>query len=465
MPFTIPNGWHWVRFGVATICRDGQRIPVSKEERSARLGHYPYYGASGIIDTINGFIFDEPLLLVGEDGANLVNRSTPIAFIATGKYWVNNHAHVLDGANEDYLRYLALFINAIDLVPYVTGTAQPKMNQAKMNSIPVPIPPLAEQKRIVARVDQLMALIDQLEAKQNRKRDLGARFTQASLEALTTAESPQDFTTAWTRIQSTWPTLLDHSEKMAQVRKAIVALALRGKLLPQAGSEGTAETLLQILGRHGLTVRRAEIEGLPSPPDSWAWVHLGSLVTFGPKNGYSPKAVERPTKVKSLTLSATTSGAFDGSFFKYIDEDVPYDSDLWLSDGDILVQRGNTIDYVGVAAVFRGPKRTFIYPDLMMKIRVASELDLDFIHLALNGPMAREFIVSRASGTSGTMPKINQGVLLDIPIPLPPALEQRRIATRVQSLMKLCDALEATLRRSEDRAAKLAEAVVQEMVA
>jgi len=118
---------------------------------------------SGVIDKIDDFLFDKPLLLIGEDGANLMSRSVPIAFIARGRYWVNNHAHVLDGLSEQFLRYVELFINAIDLKPYVTGTAQPKMNQAKMNSIPVALPPLAEQHRIVAKVDELMILCDQLE--------------------------------------------------------------------------------------------------------------------------------------------------------------------------------------------------------------------------------------------------------------------------------------------------------------
>lgn len=104
------------------------------------------------------------MLLIGEDGANLINRSTSIAFIARGQYWVNNHAHVLDGFSEEHLRYVALFINAIDLKPYVTGTAQPKMNQAKMNSIPVALPPLQEQHRIMRKFDELMTLCDQLEA-------------------------------------------------------------------------------------------------------------------------------------------------------------------------------------------------------------------------------------------------------------------------------------------------------------
>jgi type I restriction enzyme S subunit len=164
MPFELPRNWVWTRLGAITISRDGERIPVSKEERSQRAKTYDYYGASGVIDKIDGFLFDKPLLLIGEDGANLINRSTPIAFIARGRYWVNNHAHVLDGISEQFLRYLELHINAIDLKPYVTGTAQPKMNQTKMNGIPIALPPLAEQQRIVAKVDQLMRLCDALEA-------------------------------------------------------------------------------------------------------------------------------------------------------------------------------------------------------------------------------------------------------------------------------------------------------------
>jgi type I restriction enzyme, S subunit len=165
VPFKIPNEWLWTYFGQITFNRDGARIPIEKAERATRHGAYDYYGASGVIDTIDDYLFDKPLLLIGEDGANLVNRSTPIAFIAHGKYWVNNHAHVLDGISFEFLRYLEVYINSIDLRPYLTGMAQPKMNQAKMNSIPVPLPPLAEQHRIVAKVDALMAFCDALEAR------------------------------------------------------------------------------------------------------------------------------------------------------------------------------------------------------------------------------------------------------------------------------------------------------------
>ena len=161
----LPNGWVFARFGNITFNRDAERIPLSVDERKTRQGNYDYYGASGVIDSIDGFLFDKPLLLIGEDGANLINRSTPIAFIARGKYWVNNHAHVIDGVTEDFLLYLCLHINAISLEQYVTGTAQPKMNQAKMNTILINLPPLAEQKRIVAKVDELTVLCNALKSK------------------------------------------------------------------------------------------------------------------------------------------------------------------------------------------------------------------------------------------------------------------------------------------------------------
>ncbi len=190
VPFPLPSTWLWALFGDITISRDGQRIPVSREERERRPKVYDYYGASGVIDKIDDFLFDKPLLLIGEDGANLINRSTPIAFIARGRYWVNNHAHVLDGISEEFLRYIELFINAIDLKPYVTGTAQPKMNQAKMNGIPIALPPLAEQQRIVAKVDELMGLCDQLETSLATADETRRRLLESLLaEALEPAES------------------------------------------------------------------------------------------------------------------------------------------------------------------------------------------------------------------------------------------------------------------------------------
>ena len=159
IPFEIPDSWVWARFGTAMINRDAERIPLSVNEREKLQKIYDYYGASGVIDKVDKYLFSKPLLLIGEDGANLLTRSKPIAFIARGQYWVNNHAHVLDSSDGLLLEYVAAYINAINLAPYVTGTAQPKMNQEKMNSILIPIPPTDEQARIVQKINEIFLVI------------------------------------------------------------------------------------------------------------------------------------------------------------------------------------------------------------------------------------------------------------------------------------------------------------------
>lgn len=165
IPFDIPENWKWVRFGDIMINRDSERIPLSVSQREKLDKIYDYYGASGVIDKVDKFIFAEKLMLIGEDGANLLTRSKPIAFLAEGKYWVNNHAHVIDCGDYIHLEFVMYYINAISLAKYVTGTAQPKMNQANLNSIPVPLPPLAEQKRIIERIEELLPYTKQLAKK------------------------------------------------------------------------------------------------------------------------------------------------------------------------------------------------------------------------------------------------------------------------------------------------------------
>ena len=176
-PFEIPEGWKWTHFGEISINRDSERIPLSLEERENLNKIYDYYGASGIIDKVDKYIFDDTLLLIGEDGANLINRSTQIAFIASGKFWVNNHAHVID-FDEHFIvmKYVMYFINAISLEDYITGTAQPKMNQANMNKIPVPLPPLKEQEEIVNKVETLLAKVTTLESQIQERKSLSDKL-------------------------------------------------------------------------------------------------------------------------------------------------------------------------------------------------------------------------------------------------------------------------------------------------
>jgi type I restriction enzyme S subunit len=177
----LPDSWVWTNVGQITKNFDGQRIPVKADDRANRRGPYHYYGASGIIDTIDDYLFNGKFLLIAEDGANLLSRSTPIAFRASGKFWVNNHAHVVQMHGEIPLQYLEVYLNGIDLQHYVTGSAQPKLTQVAMNRIPVPLPPLTEQKEIVRLVEAMFKLADTVEKRVAAAIARAEKLTQAIL--------------------------------------------------------------------------------------------------------------------------------------------------------------------------------------------------------------------------------------------------------------------------------------------
>ena len=146
---------------------DNKRIPITKNKRIS--GKTPYYGASGIVDYVNGYIFNEDLLLVSEDGANLLARKYPIAFSVKGKTWVNNHAHVLKFENIISQFFIEYYLNYINLESFISGMAQPKLNQKKLNSIPVPYPNIEKQQEIVEVLDKLSDYTKKLESRYNQK--------------------------------------------------------------------------------------------------------------------------------------------------------------------------------------------------------------------------------------------------------------------------------------------------------
>lgn len=204
------ESWEEKKLSEITENQDSKRIPLSKSQRDNMNRIYDYYGASGIIDKVDDYIFEGKKLLIGEDGANLVTRSKNIAFIADGKYWVNNHAHILDVKDTVLLMYLCNYINNMDLIPYVTGSAQPKLTQAKMNNIKIFLPTLPEQHEIVRLIDDLVA------------RERAAQ--QATEQALASIDL---------------------------MKKSILARAFRGELGTNKASEASAlELLRQVLAEN-----------------------------------------------------------------------------------------------------------------------------------------------------------------------------------------------------------------------
>lgn len=171
------------------------------------------------------------------------------------------------------------------------------------------------------------------------------------------------------------------------------------------------------------------VSGMFVVPDSWQWVRFEDVIDEGPANGYSPKSGTDAQGTRTLKLSATTQGKMilDDATTKRIYERIAPDSRYWLRPGDLLVQRANALEYVGAAAIYNGAADTFIYPDLMMRVRIQDACLREYVHLFLNSEPARMYLRANATGTTGSMPKINARVLRNLPLPLPPVAEIEEI--------------------------------------
>ena len=164
----FPDRWGTTQLRYASTCVDGRRVPLNVEQRSRRQGEYPYWGANGVVDSIDEYLFDEPLVLIGEDGAPFFDSTRPVAFFVTGKIWVNNHIHVLRTGRNFDPRFVTHCLNATDYGPHIEGSTRDKLTQEKMGSIRLPSPPLPQQRAIADYLDRETARLDALLAAKER---------------------------------------------------------------------------------------------------------------------------------------------------------------------------------------------------------------------------------------------------------------------------------------------------------
>ncbi len=182
----LPPAWRATPVRYATTCLDGRRVPLNGDERGRRQGEFPYWGANGVVDAIDAFIFDEPLVLLGEDGAPFFDKGKSVAFFVTGRIWVNNHIHVLRTEPGFEPRFVAYALNATDYTPWIEGSTRDKLTQDKMGSILLPTPPLAEQQSIANFLDKESTQIDGLLATKQRLLDLLAEKRKAIIATAVT---------------------------------------------------------------------------------------------------------------------------------------------------------------------------------------------------------------------------------------------------------------------------------------
>ena len=268
-----------------------------------------------------------------------------------------------------------------------------------LQAIEIPLPSLEEQRAIVARVEKRLGRVERMEAGFRRMGEWAGKRRQAVLAEAFDAEGKED-------------------------------------------------------GEDGRLAARA--------PTGWQRVKLGEVLADQPRNGYSSKPVAEATHTKRLTLRATTSGYFKPEAFVYVDDTIPSDSYLWLKSGDLLVQRSNTLDYVGTSCVFDGNEHEFIYPDLMMRMRPKEAADVHFLDYCLKTEEARRYFREKATGAAGNMPKINKTVVCNFPLLLPPLPIQRTIVARIDAMWQACSSLEKLVARGVTWCAHLRRAVLEE---
>ena len=198
-PWDLPEGWVWTALGQIVDIHDHRRRPIKSEDRQKRIANrqpnelFPYYGATGKVGFIDGYLFDFPSILLGEDGAPFLDRQRNKAYFVEGKYWVNNHAHIITPQASTISGWLLHSLNFIDYGPHVGGSTRLKLTKADLERIPIPLAPLAEQQRIVARVDALFAEIAEGEAALEAARKGIDTFRRALLKAAVTGELTKDW--------------------------------------------------------------------------------------------------------------------------------------------------------------------------------------------------------------------------------------------------------------------------------
>ena len=421
IPFELPEGWAWCRFTSVTVNRDSERKPISSANRTNVAKIYDYYGASGKIDKIDKFIFNEKLLLIGEDGANLVTRSKPIAFFAEGQYWVNNHAHCIDSTDKLILEYLCLYINAISLEKYVTGSAQPKMTQDNMNSILIALPPYEEQKRLEFQVDHILKTVSTIE---NEKEDIVNYIVSAKSKILDLAIRgklvPQD------------PNDEPASVLLERIRAEKEELIKAGKIKRDKKESiifrGEDNSYYETIGKNTVCID----EEIPFDiPDRWTWCRLQSISSIL-TDGTHKTPEYSDSGYMFLSSKNVTSGKIDWENVMYIPEYLHEElyGRLAPAKDDILLAKNGT---TGVAAIVDHEEVFDIYVSLAL-IRIINNMIFpEYILHTIGSSYIQNYFNSSLKGIG--VPNLHLEHIRKTLIPIPTYTEQKLIAGKIKHIL------------------------------
>lgn len=372
---------HWIEGSVKYICKslDYKRIPLSAEERGSRQGEYPYYGASGVIDRVDDYLFDEDTILFGEDGANLLAKSTPLAFFASGKYWVNNHAHILKPLDEMY-SFWVNSLNNLDISPVVSGSAQPKLTAEALGNLKVVYPQnVEERQKIASFLDHETAKIDTLIEKQQQLIKL-----------------------------------------LKEKRQAVISHAVTKGLNPQARMKDSGVEWLGEVPEHWVV-----------KPMNMASSKLAVGLATSVTNYYRDSGA---TIIRNLNIK---QGYFDGSDMLYIDESFALKEKSKVTKyGDVLMVR--TGSNIGLACTT--PKEfDNCHTFTTLIITPSQELNADYLTCCINSAYGKSEVQKLKQGFGKD--NLNVEELRRFQVIVPPITEQIKIVSYLNEQNKKIDEL------------------------
>ena len=392
----------------------------------------PYYGATGQVGNIDTHIFDEELVLLGEDGAPFLDPAKHKAYLIRGKSWVNNHAHVLRGKSGLLNAFLLYQLNCLDYRPYVSGTTRLKLPQGTMKQIPLLVPTEDEQHRIVAEIEKQFTRLE------------------AGVAALKRAQA-----------------------NLKRYRAAVLKAACEGKLVPTeaefACAEGRAYESGEQLLQRILVERREKWRGrgkyqppididtnsLPTMPDGWVWSSLDMLIVSGPQNG-----VYLPRTLYGQGHPILRIDDYQNGWVRPINDlnKVTADKDTidtyCLQTDDLVINRVNSLTHLGKCLVVRQSLANALFESNMMRSVLASDIDKKYLELYLRSKEGRARLISGAKWAVNQA-SINQQDVKKAMVPLPPLAEQTRIVAEVERRLSVVDEMEAMVATNLQRAARL----------
>lgn len=344
-----------------------------------------------------------------------------------------------------------------------TGVTAKGIKASKLKRLPVAVPPLAEQKRIVAKVDELMALCDQLATQQQEREKKHAALARACLARFTEAPTPFNLNLLFHKSYTIDP---------SDLRKSILTLAVHGKLVSQDSRDEPSEKLLQNIESYREEFggyRKKDLPALSQAdgpheiPKPWLWCRINNLAVLM-DYGTSEKADNNSTNIPVYRMGNIFSGKLVDENFKYVKpttEDLPK---LFLKKNDILFNRTNSYELVGKSAVFAGQDDSATFASYLIRIRVPNSLiDARYVCIAMNAPYYRQTQIEPEIVQQCGQANFNGTKLSATLIPVPPLAEQRRIVAKVDELMALVDALEVQLTQSRRKVSRLMEAAIAEL--